>query len=132
MSKRALEKLPTVTLAAIAAAGCCLFALLFCLLFAAAAASLCDPTAHLALYGETVFAVSMLLCGFVGAKLSGDARFLCGMLSGGILLLFVIAASFAFGGGSFAKGAVLCGIGAFLTSVGALLGAKQPRRRRRR
>ena len=124
MSKRTLEKLPTVTRAALAAAASCLFALVLCLLFAAAASSLDDPTAHLSLYGEIIFAVTMLTCGLLGAKLSGDERFLSGMLSGGILLLFVIAASFAFPGGSFAKCAVLCGSGAFLVSVGALLGAK--------
>ena len=127
MSKRTLEKLPTVTRAALAAAASCLFALVLCLLFAAAASSLDDPTAHLSLYGEIIFAVTMLTCGLLGAKLSGDERFLSGMLSGGILLLFVIAASFAFPGGSFAKCAVLCGIGAFLVSVGALLGAKEPK-----
>ncbi len=132
MSKRTLEKLPPVTLSALAAAACCLFALLLCLLFAAAASSLDDPTAHLALYGEIVFAVTMLLCGFVGAKLAPDARFLCGMLAGGILLLLTIAASFAFGGGNFAKSAVLCGIGVFLAAVGALLGAKEPKRKRRK
>ena len=120
MSKRTLEKLPTVTRAALAAAASCLVALVLCLLFAAAASSLDDPTAHLSLYGEIIFAVTMLTCGLLGAKLSGDERFLSGMLSGGILLLFVIAASFAFPGGSFAKCAVLCGIGAFLVSVGAL------------
>ena len=37
MSKRTLEKLPTVTRAALAAAASCLFALVLCLLFAAAA-----------------------------------------------------------------------------------------------
>ena len=132
MSKRTLEKLPPVTLSALAAAACCLFALLLCLLFAAAASSLDDPTAHLALYGEIVFAVTMLLCGFVGAKLAPDARFLCGMLAGGILLLLTIAASFAFSGSSFARAAVLCGIGVFLAAVGALLGAKEPKRKRRR
>ena len=132
MSKRTLEKLPTVTRAALAAAASCLFALVLCLLFAAAASSLDDPTAHLSLYGEIIFAVTMLTCGLLGSKLSGDERFLSGMLSGGILLLFVIAASFAFPGGSFAKCAVLCGIGAFLVSVGALLGAKEPKRKHRK
>ncbi len=132
MSKRTLEKLPTVTRAALAAAVSCLFALVLCLLFAAAASSLDDPTAHLSLYGEIIFAVTMLTCGLLGAKLSGDERFLSGMLSGGILLLFVIAASFAFPGGSFAKCAVLCGIGAFLVSVGAILGAKEPKRKHRK
>ena len=129
MSKRTLEKLPPVTLSALAAAACCLFALLLCLLFATAASSLDDPTAHLALYGEIVFAVTMLLCGFVGAKLAPDARFLCGMLAGGILLLLTIA---AFSGSSFARAAVLCGIGVFLAAVGALLGAKEPKRKRRK
>lgn len=131
MSKRSLAKLSPMTLAAITAAVCCIAAVLLCLLFAAAASSLDDPTAHLALYGEIVFAAVMLLCGFLGANLAGDARFLSGMLAGGILLLFTVAASFAFGGGNFAKSAVLCGIGAFLAAVGALLGAREPRRRRK-
>ena len=54
------------------------------------------------------------------------------MLAGGILLLLTIAASFAFSGSSFARAAVLCGIGVFLAAVGALLGAKEPKRKRRK
>ena len=54
------------------------------------------------------------------------------LLAGGILLLLTIAASFAFGGSSFARDAVLCGIGVFLAAVGALLGAKEPKRKRRK
>ena len=133
MSKRSLQKLPLAAASALTAGLGCLFALLLCLLFAAAASASEDPTAHLSLYGEITFALSMFFCGFVGAKLCEDTRFLRGVLSGAILLLIAITGSFAFGGNcGFAKAAVLCGIGAFLCCCGALLGAKEPKRRRKR
>ena len=69
MSKRTLSKLPLTAAAALTAAFGCLFALLLCLLFAFAASAAEDPTAHLSLYGEIAFGLSMLFCGFVGALL---------------------------------------------------------------
>lgn len=132
MSKRASEQRPTLMSAVIAAAAACLFAMLVCLLFAAAALSLDDPTAHLGLYGTLAFFVSALLCGFLGAKLAKQERFIGGMLAGSLLLACVIAATFAFDGGNFTESAVRCGIGAFLVSIGTLLGAKETKRRRRK
>lgn len=131
MSKRASEQRSILAVAAIAATAACLFALLLCLLLAAAASTLDDPTAYLGLYGALVFALSALLSGLLGARLAARERFLGGMLAGGILIACTIAASFAFADGSFTHAAVLCGIGAFLVSVGALLGAKERKRRRR-
>ena len=132
MSKRTLSKLPLTAAAALTAAFGCLFALILCLLFAFAASAAEDPTAHLSLYGEIVFGLSMLFCGFVGARLCDGERFLRGILAGAMLLLAAVTGSFAFGGeGSFAKIAVLCSIGAFLCCGGALLGSKEPKRRRR-
>ncbi len=132
MSKRFLNKLPFAAAAALTAGFGCLLSLILCLLFAAAASAAEDPTAHLSLYGEIVFALSMLFCGFVGARLCDGERFLRGILAGAILLLIAITGSFAFGGtSSFAKIAVLCGVGAFLCCCGAVLGAKEPKRKRR-
>ena len=131
MSKRMLSKLPLTAAAALTAAFGCLFALILCLLFAFAASAAEDPTAHLSLYGEIAFGLSMLFCGFVGARLCDGERFLRGILAGAFLLLLAVAGSIAFGGeGSFAKIAVLSSIGAFLCCGGAILGAKEPKRKR--
>ena len=130
MSKRTLNKLPLAAAAALTAAFGCLFALFLCLVFAFAAAAADDPTASLSLYGEITFGLSMFFCGFVGARLCDGERFLRGLLAGAMLLLTAVAGSFAFGGeSSFAKIAVLCSIGAFLCCCGALLGAREPKRK---
>lgn len=131
MPKHALEKLSLPMRTALVVGVTLVFALLACLIFAFVAGRSEDPTANLALYGEIAFALSMLLCGFLGAKIAFDKRFVSGLTAGGILLLLVIAASVAFGGTSFVKEVILAVLGAFIASMGALLGAKEKKRRRK-
>lgn len=131
MPKNALEKLTLTARTALVVGVTLLFALLCCMLLAFVAGRSEDPTANLTLYGEIAFALSMLLCGFLGAKLAADRRFASGLLAGGIVLVLVIAASIAFGGTSFVKEAILAALGAFVAATGALLGAKEKKRRRK-
>lgn len=131
MPKNALEKLTLTARTALVVGVTLLFALLCCLVLAFIAGRSEDPTAHLTLYGEIAFALSMLLCGFLGAKLAADKRFISGLVASGVMLLLVIAASIAFGGTSFVKEAILAALGAFVAAAGALLGAKEQKRRRR-
>lgn len=132
MSKRTLNKLPLMAAAALAAGFGCMFSLVLCLLFALAASAVEDSTAHLSLYGEITFELSMLFCGFVGAKLCDGERFLRGILAGAFLLLLAVAGSFAFvGDESFTKITIMCSLGAFLCCGGAILGAKEQKRKRR-
>lgn len=132
MPKTTISKLPIAARTAISIAAAILFALCACLLISAAAQMSEDPTAHLSLAGEIAFMLSMLLCGFLGAKFSSESRFACGLLAAGILLLFVIAASVAFGGTSFVKEVILAILGAFFAALGSLLGAREKKRKRKR
>ncbi len=131
MPKNTLEKLSLTARTALVVGVTLLFALLCCLLLAFVAGKSEDPTAHLTLYGEIAFALSMLLCGFLGARIAVDRRFVSGLLAGGIVLLLVIAGSIALGGTSFVKEAILAALGAFIAAAGALLGAKEKKRRRK-
>ncbi|MBQ4599887.1 MAG: DUF3792 family protein [Clostridia bacterium] len=131
MPKKAFEKLTLTARTALVVGVTLLLALLCCLLLAFVAGRSEDPTANLTLYGEIAFALSMLFCGFLGAKLAPEQRFVSGLVASGILLLLVIAASVAFGGTSFVKEAILAALGAFVAAAGALLGAKEQKRRRK-
>lgn len=132
MPKTTLSKLPLVTRTALAVTATTLFALLVCLLVSAVAQTSDDPTAHLSLAGEIVCMLSMVLCGFLGAKLSAENRFACGLLAAGCLLLLVIAASIAFGGTNFLKEVLLAVLCAFFAALGALVGAREKKRKRKR
>lgn len=131
MPKHAFQKLTTPARTAMVLAAVLVFALVGCLLLTLVACRSEDPTANLTLYGEVVFALSMLLCGFLGAKIAGEKRFICGLIAGGTLLLLTIAASIVFGGDNFIKEVILAALGAFFAAGGSLLGAKEPKRRRK-
>ncbi len=132
MSKRSFDKLPLSVRIAITVGITLVFALILCLVFCAVANAGEDPTANLSLYGEIAFGMTMLFCGFIGAKGAPDQKFMCGIAAAGAVLLLVIAMSVVFGGDSFAKEAMLAGLGAFLAAGGALLGAKEPSRKHKR
>ncbi len=132
MSKRSFDKLPLSVRIAITVGITLVFALILCLIFCAIANAGDDPTANLTLYGEIAFGMTMLFCGFIGAKGAPDQKFMCGVAAAGAVLLLVIAMSVVFGGDSFAKEAILAGLGAFLAAGGALLGAKEPSRKHKR
>ena len=132
MPKHTFAKMTMTARTALAVGVTLIFALLCCLAFTLAAMASEDPTAHLSLYGEIAFALSLLFCGFFGAKIAADQRFTAGLLAAGVLLLAVIAASVAFGGSNFVKEVLLALLGCFMGALGALLGAKEPRRRRKR
>ena len=132
MPKNIFTRMSLPVRTAIAVGVAALFALLGCLLCAVIAQRTKDPTAHLTLYGEGVFLCTMLLCGFLCAKLAQENRFLGGLLPVGLLLLCIIAASIAFGGTSFVTEVILATLGAFCGTAGALLGSKEKRRKKRR
>lgn len=131
MPKHLFGKLTLTARTALTVGIAMLFAISCCLLFCFVAKYSEDPTANLQLFGEIAFALSMLFCGFLGAKLAPEQRFVSGLVASGILLLLVIAASVAFGGTSFVKEAILAALGAFVAAAGALLGAKEQKRRRK-
>lgn len=132
MPKRFIQKLPLIARAAIADGLSLLLAFVLCLLFAAIAMTSSDPTANLSLYGEILFLLSMLFCGFLGAKLSAENRFLGGMTAAGGLLLLIVIASLIIGTDSGSLFFVLSALGAFFGAIGALFGAKEKKRRRSR
>lgn len=132
MPKKSLKKLSFPARTAIALGVSVLLAFLACLLLAAVAMASEDPTAHLSIYGNAVFLLSMLFCGFFGARLAAENRFLCGLIAAGCLLLFAIAMHFALGEIGFAKAFALAALGAFCGALGALLGAREKKRKRKR
>ena len=131
MPKHMFEKVSFSARCAICAGISALFAFVCCLVMAAIANASDDPTKNLTLYGEICYGVTMMFCGFLGAKMGGEKRFACGAVSSGVLLLAIVISSFALGGNTFARKFVLAAIGALIASVGAILGSKTKKRRRR-
>ena len=131
MPKHVFEKLPFFARCAIAAGVSAIFSIICCLAMSAIAFSGEDPTENLTLYGEVCYGITMLFCGFIGAKMGGETRFACGIASGGVLLLAIIISSFVLGGSGFARRFVLAALGALFASVGAILGSKAKKRRRK-
>ena len=86
MSKRSLGKLPLSVRTAITVGITLVFALILCLIFCAVANAGEDPTANLSLYGEIAFGLTMLFCGFIGAKSAPDQKFMCGIMAAGAVL----------------------------------------------
>lgn len=133
MPKHSFSKLPPFVRYLAIAAISLLFALSLCMIMSAVAKSSTDPTANLSLYGEITFAVSMLFCGFVGAKCGSESKLLSGILSSAILLLSVLAVSLFFSGEtSVAKEIIVVAIGSASAALGAFAGASEKRRRRKR
>ena len=133
MQKHSFSKLPALARHLLAVCLSLLFSLILCLVMSAVAKRSSDPTAHLSLYGEIIFAFSMFFCSFVGAKSSADKKLLDGLLSSALLLLITFAVSLSFSGEtSFAKEAALMLIGSATATLGAFSGATEKKRRRKR
>ena len=131
MPKRTLEKLSLPARMAIATGAAAVFAIICCMIFAFIASMSNDPTAHLTLYGEICFLLSMLFCGFLGAKIATDQKFICGFGSGGILLLIVVAAAL-FLADSAIKALTIALLGLFLCAAGSAIGSREAKRKHRR
>ncbi len=132
MPKHSFGKMPFAARTAIVVAITVAVALILCLIMAAVALRSDDPTKNLALYGEICFGISMLICGFMGAKTSDERRFLGGIAAGGIMMLIVVAASIIFGGDGLLKEVILAALGFVICTFGAVLGSREPAHRRRR
>lgn len=132
MPKRSLRRLPFALRTVLVVGVAILLVLLACFALSALALAGSDPTAHLSLYGELLFLLFMLLCGFFGAKLSEEHRFLSGTTAAGGLLLIAFALSLVLGGGTTALSLILAAFGLALGMAGAALGMREHRRGRRR
>ncbi|MBQ4557299.1 MAG: hypothetical protein IJA60_06610 [Clostridia bacterium] len=132
MPKNTLEKMSLPIRTAITVGASLLFAFIICIIISAVAFLSDDPTKNLTLYGEIAFCITMLFCGFLGARIASDKRFASGVIASGIMLLIVITASIVFGGESFVKELILALLGAFIASVGAAIGSREKKRRRKR
>jgi hypothetical protein len=73
----------------------------------------------------------MLFCGFIGAKLSNENKFQCGIISGGALLVLSAIGALVFSDNA-AKSLILAIIGLFLSAAGAAIGSREQKRKRRR
>ncbi|MBQ6614445.1 MAG: TIGR04086 family membrane protein [Clostridia bacterium] len=133
MPKHSFSKLPPFARYLTVSGISLLFASLLCLVMSFVAKSSGDPTANLSLYGEIIFALSMLFCGFTGAKSGSENKLLSGILSSALLLLIVFAVSLLFSGEtSVAKEIILALIGSATACAGAFLGSSEKKRRRKR
>lgn len=108
------------------------FAFALCMIMSAVSMASDDPTKNLTLYGEICFGASMCFCGFLGAKTAAENRFASGIISGGMMLILVIAASIVFGGESFVKEAIIAVLGFITSAAGAALGSRETRRKHKR
>ena len=132
MPRHTFNKMPLMARSFIICATSIILSLLLCIFASIIAKNSENPTKHLSLYGEICFVVSMLFCGFAGAKTAADHRFSSGIIPSAIMLAIIVAASIGFGGASFTKELILAVIGAVISVFGALIGAKEKRRSRRK
>ena len=132
MSKRTFDKLPSPARYLTVVGTSLITAVCLCLIMSGVAASSPNPTANLSLYGNIAFVISMFVCGFLGAKAATEGKFLCGILSAALMLTVIVAASIVFGGVSFSKETLLACIGVAAAIIGALLGAREKKRKRKR
>ena len=131
MPKRNFDKLTTPIRISITAGAGVLFALICNLFFALIAYMSSDPAANLTLYGEICLLLSMLFCGFFGAKIENEQKFVCGMASGSAMLAIVIMFALFFSSGGFVKALILSVLSIFLCAVGAAVGSRKVKRKRR-
>lgn len=132
MPKRSFEKMTAPARYLIIIGAAVIFALVGCIVMSAVSLRLDDPTAHLSFFGEIIFVLTMLICAFLGAKTAPESKFFCGMICSAILLLAVVAASVALGGTSFIKEVIIASVGVVAAISGALMGAKEKKRKRKR
>lgn len=132
MHKHSINRLPSFVRYMAVTGMSLLFAVVCSLIMSAVAMGSEDPTKNLKLYGEIIFVISMLFCGFSGAKIAVDAKILCGILSAALMLLITVSASLALGGSLLLKEAALAAIGAVAALSGAALGSREKKRKRKR
>ena len=132
MPKRSFKKLSMGTRCAIVVGISIIFSIILCVVMGAVANSSEDPAKNLTLYGEICFSSSMWFCGFLGAKTASENKFAAGMLSSASFLLVIVITSIFFGTNDFVKALLLALLGLFLSATGSLIGAHEPKRKRRR
>ena len=130
MHKRTLEKLPFFARVAIGAGIGIVSALASTLLFSLIASLSKNPTANLTLYGEISLIFAMLLCGFFGARLGGEQKLACGLVSAGILLVIEVFLALVFAS-NLVKALILAAIAIFVAASGAAMGSREKKRKRR-
>lgn len=109
-----------------------IFALAACLIAAAIASKSDDPAKNLTLYGEICFGLTAFVCGFVGAKLGEENRFASGLLASTLLIIIITVISIFIGGSQFSKKALLFTLGIIMSAIGAVIGAKEKKRKRKK
>ena len=132
MPKRSMQRAPLALRILLVIGAAFALALLAAAALSALALAGNDPTAHLSLYGEILFLLCMLLCGFFGARLVETRRLLCGMAAAGGLLLIAFAFSLVLGTKTTAVSLILAAFGLALGAAGAALGMREKRRGHRR
>lgn len=132
MPKHSFSKMSLLARCAIVTAISVVFAFALCMIMSAISMASDDPTKNLTLYGEICFGASMFFCGFLGAKTAAEDRFANGIISAGMMLVVVIAASIVFGGDSFLKEVIIAVLGLIASAAGAALGSRETKRKRRR
>ncbi len=132
MPKHVFDKLSFPARVGISAGAGAMFALACSLLFALIASMSANPSANLTLYGEICFLTSMAFCGFFGAKMGDDSKFLCGIAAGGTMLAAVVMLALLFSSGGIVKALILSTLGMFMCAVGAAVGSREVKRKRRR
>ena len=132
MPKKSIKRLPMLLRTAITVGITLLLGCAACGALAMLALSADDPTAHLSLYGRCVFGLCMLFCGFLGAAFAEERRFASGIVASVCLLVPEAILFFVFGGEVGSTLLLLAGGGAALGILGALLGARERRRKRSR
>ena len=131
MSKRIFDKLSFFTRTAITASLGAMFATVLSLAFSFVAYISENPSESIALYGEVCYLLTMLFCGFVGAKISRENAFASGIASGGAMLVLTSLGALVLSENA-VKSLILASLGMFLCAAGAAVGSREPKRKRRR
>lgn len=131
MPKRTFDKLSFPARTAITVGTCALFSLLLCLAFSFISYMSDDPSKNFTLYGEICYLLTMLFCGFIGAKLNSENRFASGIISGCAMLVLTALGAIVLSDNA-VKSLILAALGMFLCAAGAAVGSREPKRKRRR
>lgn len=132
MPRYSFKKMPLLTRSFIICGCSLILSLMLCIFASIIAKSSNNPSENLSLYGEICFLITMLFCGFSGAKTAVESRFASGIIPAAIMLAIIFATSLCFGGTSFMKEFILAIIGAVIAAAGAFMGAKEKKRGRRK
>lgn len=132
MPRHTLDKISLPIRTVIVCTASLILSLLLCLIASIVSKNSDDPTSHLTLYGEICFLMSMLFCGFSGAKIAKEKRFASGMLSGTAILIVIFVLSLFLSHERFLKRIIILALGAFASATGSALGASEKKRKRRK